>query len=292
MNTASVSTISFVTVLFNSEKYLPLFFKCLASQSDKNFEVVIIDNASSDFSLELVRRLVRQYDIAAVIIANELNLGIAAANNQGIESARGRGLEDIVLINNDIAFESTLVDDIRRKAVAARIPVWTCQALTGDSEQRWYGGGKLCYWRARGVHYDEKSSSRISSPTTVTYAPTCLMYVNASVFEAVGLMDERYFVYYDDTDFCKRLNIAGIAITYDPNTIFRHYVGGSSGGDMSQFFIRISTRNKFYYIFKNYRFPIKIAVALIALASKICQLASGSRRKSTLEGLFDVVRRD
>ena len=111
------------------------------------------------------------------------------------------------------------------------------------------------------------------------------MYVHMPVFDQVGPMDAAYFVYYDDTDFCKRMMDAGICLVYDPTVSFRHYVGGSSGGDLSPFFLRISTRNKFLYIRKHYRQPGRAAVAGIALASKLVQLLSRRRRAPTLDGL-------
>jgi GT2 family glycosyltransferase len=80
---------------------------------------------------------------------------------------------------------------------------------------------------------------------------------------------------------------AGITLVYDPSVSFKHYVGGSSGGDLSPFFLKISTRNKFLYIRKHYLAPMRWLVALIALSSKIVQLASKRRRGPTWEGLRD-----
>jgi GT2 family glycosyltransferase len=113
------------------------------------------------------------------------------------------------------------------------------------------------------------------------------MYLHTSVFDEVGLMDPRYFVYYDDTDFCRRLQIAGIELVYDPTVAFRHYVGGSSGGELSDFFLRINTRNKFIYIRKHYTGLARWIATTFAIGSKLAQLASNRRRKATWLGLRD-----
>lgn len=281
--------IALVTVLFNCERYLQVFFESLRSQTDRGFVVLIVDNASKDASLERARSLARDTGVSCEFIANAGNLGIAVANNQGVGRALELGIEHIVLMNNDTGFDPSLIADIRERAVGEGHKAWTCLAYHGDTDVRWYGGGYLSYWLARGIHFDQSRSRAIQRPTPVSYAPTCLMYLHASVFGKVGMMDPQYFVYYDDTDFCKRMQLQGIRLVYDPTVTFRHYVGGSSGGDLSEFFVRISTRNKFIYIRKHYRYPLRIVVAGLALISKLVQLVSARRRRPTLLGLRDAL---
>jgi GT2 family glycosyltransferase len=282
---AQQPTIALVTVLFNCEKHLPLFYGTLAVQTDRDFVVIVIDNVSKDESLARARELAAIHGVRCEFIANDSNLGIAVGNNQGIEWARSRKIEHIVLINNDVACKPDLIAAIRRRAINAGHRAWTCLSYVGDSEVRWYGGGRLSFWRARGVHFGQLQSTRITSPIAVSYAPTCLMYLHTSVFDAVGLMDPQYFVYYDDTDFCRRLYDAKIPLQYDPGVVFKHYVGGSSGGELSEFSMRISTRNKFIYIGKNYVGATRWLVTSLAVVSKLAQLASPKRRNATWLGL-------
>lgn len=281
------SKIALITVLFNCEKHLPLFFECMGKQTDRDYLIIVIDNASKDASLALARVLAQKHDVPCEFIGNNDNLGIAVGNNQGIERARTLGIEHLVLINNDIGCGQDLIADIRAHAIDAGRRAWTCLAYYGDTSQRWYGGGRLSYWLARGIHYGQADSDRIVAPVAVSYAPTCLMYLHASVLDHVGLMDPQYFVYYDDTDFCRRMQDAGIELVYDPTVSFKHYVGGSSGGDLSPFFLRISTRNKFIYIHKHYGAAMRWIVGLIALASKLVQLADTRRRAPTWQGLSE-----
>ena len=284
------SRIALVTVLFNCERHLPLFFECMGRQTDRDFVIIVLDNDSCDASLARARELAQTHGVPCQFIANENNVGIAEGNNQGIAAARALGIEHIVLINNDIGCADDLVQQIREKPIARGCLAWTCLAWYGDSDRRWYGGGRLSWWLARGLHYDDAQSASISQPTRVSYAPTCLMYVHASVFDRVGMMDATYFVYYDDTDFCKRMDDAGVELVYDPTVQFRHYVGGSSGGEMSEFFLRINTRNKFIYIGKHYSGAARLLVGAIAVLSKLTQLASKRRRHGTWLGLRDAMR--
>jgi GT2 family glycosyltransferase len=284
------AVMALVTVLYNCEKHLPLFFESLARQTDRKFMVAVIDNASKDQSLTRAQELAKTHLVPCHFVANSTNVGIAEGNNQGIRWARSQNLAHIVLINNDISCGPELITEIRLRAIDAGYRAWTCLAYQGDSNRRWYGGGWLSFWRARGMHLTQRQSEAITTPTSVSYAPTCLMYVHASVFDEIGLMDPQYFVYYDDTDFCRRLQDAHIALQYDPGVRFRHYVGGSSGGEFSEFSLRINTRNKFIYIRKHYRNPIRALVTIIALTSKLAQLASPRRRHATVLGLRDAYR--
>ena len=244
----SQSRIILITVLFNCEKHLSTFFKSLGDQDDKDFMIIIVDNNSQDTSRVYAEELAKKYHLPHEFIDNDSNLGVAAGNNHGIQRALQLG-EHIVLINNDTSFKTDLVRNIRRRAIAIGIQAWTCLAYLADTEERWYGGGYLSYWRARGIHYDSKRSKKILEPEVVTYAPTCLMYLHATVFSSIGVMDPRYFVYYDDTDFCYRMNLAKVSLIYDPSVCISHYCGGSTGGPLSAFSIRIGTRIYFLNLF-------------------------------------------
>lgn len=85
-----------------------------------------------------------------------------------------------------------------------------------------------------------------------SYAPTCFMLIRKEVFDKVGLMDEKYFAYYDDTDFVLRAGKAGYRIFYEPSLFILHKVSAIAGGE-SPFYIYYSNRNKIYFIRKNFR---------------------------------------
>jgi len=279
------TTIVLVTVLYNCAQHLPQFFECMGCQNDKAFRIVVIDNASEDTSLYDARRLAEMHGVPCDFIANRENLGIAEGNNQGIVTARDHGHSHIVLINNDITCGDDLIANIRSHAVVPGLRVWTCFAYERDTDIVWYGGGALQYWRARNVHFDQARALAICEPVNVSYAPTCLMYVHASVFDEIGMMDPAYFVYYDDTDFCRRLQDAHIPIVYDPTVKFRHIVGGSSGGKVSEFALKMCTRNRYIYIRKHYRGSVRIMVTAITILANLTHLMRPQRRRPVWRGL-------
>lgn len=277
-----------VTVLYKSAKHLPVFFHSLQAQSDQNYLVVAIDNASPDNSSQVAEELSASLMVPCVLLSMKENLGVAEANNIGIRYAAEHGFEHLVIANNDVYLPPDVVRHINQEVISAGCKAWTPKALLGDTEIIWYGGGYLSKWRARGIHRTLKASDRQERKTIpVSYAPTCFMYVHMDVFRRTGYMDPLYFVYYDDTDFCLRMQRAAIELIYDPRIVIKHYAGGSSGGDTSFFFLHMSTRNKLYYIWKHYHGLTYVSVLLLALLGKAAQLLSPVRRSGTWKGLIE-----
>lgn len=281
-----------VTVLYRCEGYLERYFQSLARQTDQDFALIAIDNASPDKSASVCEQLATRYGIRVLVQKCGANLGVAEGNNVGLRLALSHNLEHIVLSNNDIDLPDDTIARIRSEVIDRRIPVWAPKALYGDSSTYWYAGGFMADLRGRSIHTSQAQAVALGelAPYSVTYAPTCFMYVHADVFRRVGIMDKNYFVYHDDTDFSKRLQRADIPIRYDPTLVYRHYVGSSSGGDLSPFFLTISTRNKFYYIRKHFHGPKYYAALLIGVAGKAIQLLMPSRAKPTWKGLRDARR--
>jgi GT2 family glycosyltransferase len=247
--------IGVVTVTYNSEPYLEQFINSLASQNYFNYNTYIIDNSSQDNTVSLLNMEYRNRGLISVV-ANTDNLGVAAGNNQGILMALNDGCEWVLLLNNDTSFPpdflSQLVASCDRHGWRVVVPKIHFDSPSGHI---WYGGGGFNPRRGyTGYHtgIGEPDRGQFDVEATVDYSPTCAMLVHRSVFNDVGLMDESYFVYFDDTDFCWRLKQAGISIGYMSATSLVHKVGGSTGGTQSPFTARMTSRNRLYYLKKHF----------------------------------------
>jgi len=160
----------------------------------------------------------------------------------------------VLLLNNDIETEMTdvvgqLVSLCEEKGEKMAVP----KIFYYDTRKLWMAGGYMDRWRALGVHYGygKADAPKYSVGKYISYAPTCFMIIAKEVFESVGYMDEKYFAYYDDTDFVLRATRAGFKLYYDPSASILHKVSSSGGGDLSAFYIYYSNRNKIYFIRKN-----------------------------------------
>jgi GT2 family glycosyltransferase len=249
----SLPLIGVVTVTYNSASFLDEFVASCAMQTGPAFKVYCIDNDSRDGTPEMLKRI---DDPRWVVTLNKRNVGVAEGNNQGIVQAFADGCEWVLLLNNDTTFPSDffaqLVQACAKNDWRVVVPkIW----FDEPAKHIWYGGGGFNARRAHtGFHsgIGDPDVGQFDRPGTVDYSPTCAMLVHRSVFDEVGLMDETYFVYFDDTDFCWRLRLADVPIGYWPETTLVHKVGGSTGGKTSPFTAQITARNRLYYLRKHF----------------------------------------
>ena len=252
--------IGIVTITYNSGKVIKPFLQSVLSQTHADYELFIIDNASADDTL---KQCEEYRDERILVVANKENVGVAAGNNQGIKMALERGCTYIHLLNNDVEFEDTLLEKLLK--VFASIPVTLVthkMYYHSDPNRIWYAGSTFTRWeRYMAPHDGQKEIDRgqYDKDRYVDYAPTCSVLVKKAVFEDVGLMDEKYFAYYDDTDFFYRIYKQGKhSVYYISDVKFYHKVGGltqSKTGTATKFkfgdfHIHLSIRNKVFYLKK------------------------------------------
>lgn len=242
-----------VTVTFNAEDYLSPFLTCCLAQQACDFELLIIDNASSDRTLETVRRFV---DSRINVLANNDNVGYSAACNQGVRHFARLGVNELLFINNDTEFDvelfATLIAQRRiyhANAVTPRITYF------GDPARDWYAGGQFIFWKGfQGAHLQSsnRQSDALQAPQWTEVAPGCCVLFALNTFEQIGLFDPAYFVYFEDTDFFLRMRRAGLRLLYLPRTTVAHKISLSTGGPQSDFSIRYHQRNQIYALRKHF----------------------------------------
>ena len=256
LSSAPQPFIGIVTVLYDSDAVLPDFFASLALQTDVRWRLYVIDNSATDSGTSMSRALAARHGVDAVCVFNGANVGVARGNNQGVALALADGCSHVLLSNNDTAFGPGTIAALLAALVAAGCAAATPQIMFHDRPSvLWYGGGHIARWTMRNPHHGEGEIDRgqFDEQGFTGYAPTCFMLIDRSVFEVVGLMDERYFVYYDDTDFVMRLHAGGLRLLYVPSSVVLHKVSSSTGGSLSPFTVYYTNRNRIYLVLKNLR---------------------------------------
>ncbi len=246
-----------VTVLYNCEGVLQDFFDTLAIQTYKDFELIIVDNFSKDKSLDTCKKLALSAPFKCYFIENEVNLGVAAGNNQGIKIAFEHNCEKILLTNNDIVLREDTIQELYDSHIANNADLSVPKIYYAGTNKIWCAGGKFNKLKGTTTHfgYCKEDAEKFNELKQVEYAPTCFMLINKEVFNNVGLMDEKFFVYYDDTDFVYRSVIKkSFSLWYIPNSIVQHKVSFSTGSE-SDFNIRYMLRNRIYFAKKHNTFP-------------------------------------
>ncbi len=243
--------IGLVTVLYNGVEVLEGFFESLAKQTYKNYILYVIDNSPNEIALNEAKRLAEYYNIPSEFIYNNANLGVAKGNNQGIELSLNAGCEYVLLLNNDVEFENNLLEKLFLSLIDNQVSMVIPKMYYFDEPTKlWCAGGFFLPqrgWNTRHYGENEIDNGKYDSQQLVDYAPTCCMLIKSDVFEKIGLMDEKYFVYSDDADFCYRAKQKNIKLMYSPITKLWHKVSSSTGGNLSEFSLFYMSRNLVYF---------------------------------------------
>lgn len=221
--------VSVIVVAWNVKKLLDECLESVFAQtSGINFEVIYVDNNSLDGSTAMVKE---KYP-AVTIIQNSQNLGFIKANNQGIRIAKGRY---VLLLNSDTLVLDNAIEKIVRFAdkhpeaavVGGKVlnPNRTLQrnCLAIPSVLHIFFAATWLYKIAPRIAGERLDWWNYDEVREVDAIVGCFSLVRRTAFEQVGLMDEDYFVYTDDTDWCYRFKIAGWKILFTPEPQIIHY---------------------------------------------------------------------
>ena len=268
-----MAKIGLVTVLFNSESVLEGFIKSLSIQTFPDYHLYLIDNTPGPETDRLLDQLIKQYPIENYThIKNDSNVGIAKGNNQGIELSLNEGCEYTLLLNNDIEFhQNQLFKDICTYALENKEDLIIPKIFYYGTNKIWMAGGTLQKYSGKTTHVGDhaENNGEFDQPAYFEYAPTCFMLIKNSVFKKTGIMDENYFVYYDDTDFIYRAVKAGYKIFYMPTLEVMHKVSTSTGGAESLFTIYYTNRNRIYFLRKNFKGFNKLVPLTFTLVTRL-----------------------
>ena len=229
--------VSIVIVSWNTRDILRRCLRSICRHAKGiRFEVIVVDNASADGS----SRMVREEFPSVILVENEKNRGFAAGNNQGMALARGRYL---LLLNSDTTvLDNALVTLVSFADAHARAAVVGCRVLNPDRtlqptcfmfpsvlnmvlsssylykvfpRSRFFGRERMTWW----ARDDQREVDVVTG---------CIMLVRSEAIAEVGVLDERFFMYGEETDWCYRLKQAGWKVMFTPAAEIIHMGGQSS----------------------------------------------------------------
>jgi len=283
--------VGLVTVLYNSSDVLIDFLGSVERQSYKNFVTYCVDNASKDDSVEQCSARGSRF----VVIKNYKNVGVAEANNQGIRAALADGCDSILLINNDTVFPPDLIEVLLAGLGRHSCDMTTPKIYYHDRPNViWCAGGRFQLrksYHTEHIGVGSIDAGQYDTSTRVTYVPTCCLLIRHKVFERVGLMDSRYFVYSDDADFLYRCLREDLKVWYLPEAKLWHKVSSLTGAN-SDFSAHYCTRNRIYFLRKHLPYWMALGLYLKSQLRSVVALLVGKislsswkqRRKSSAEG--------
>ena len=256
---------------------------CLKSieKSDSKVKTVVVDNNSNDNSLEEIRNFIGEKKNFELLLSSE-NKGYSGGNNTGIKKSLSEGADYVIVINNDTEISrntiSTLVavaeSDERIGMISPKIYFAKGHEYKKGYKKSdlgkviWYAGGKIdwanVYGSTKGVDQVDKGQFEESSETD--YATGACVLITRKVLERAGMFDERYFLYYEDTELSQRVKDNGFKVWYSPRTHIWHKAGSTTGigNELNDYF---STRNRL--LFGMSFAPLRSKIALIKESVKL-----------------------
>lgn len=247
--------------------------ECVESLSKMAFNdicIIVVENKSTDDSLLRLKTAQRLYNFYLLEAQN--NNGFAAGNNMGIQYASQLGAGYYWLLNNDTIVEAnTLTELLEGFELNSRIGLTIGKILYEKNRDRiWYAGGSTSHQTARTEHwqYGEKNDGKVDGTQPVSFATGCCMLIKKDVVDKIGRMDESYFLYEEDTDYCFRVVKAGFSIYYCPEAIIYHKVSASTGqaSPLSQYYM---IRNKYLMIQQHFQ-GINKVMAYLYTSLQMC----------------------
>lgn len=235
--------ISVIIPNYNGRALLDACLGSIFSQGERELEVLLVDNGSSDDSVRFVRENYPQVKV----IRLERNRGFAAAVNRGIAESRG---ELIAVVNNDARLMPGWFAAVAR-ALAADAQAWYCASKIYDSSGRLESAGDLPLRAGIGYRIGQGAGDGYSEPRAVLGASAAAAAYRRALFEHVGRFDDDFFAYYEDLDLSLRAALCGLRGTYAPDAVVYHLGSATSGGEFSDLGVYLKTRNVPLLLIKN-----------------------------------------
>lgn len=218
--------LSIIIPSFNTKKLLK---QCIDSikknRGNLKLEIIVVDNGSTDSSVEMVRKL------KVKLIENKENLGFAKAVNQGIKKAKG---EHLFLLNSDAVVQPGALEAMVKFAKTHPLAGVVGGRLLnpdGSVQASVYHFPSLIraireFWFNQKDTY-QKYVPQFDQPVVVDAVTGSTMLIPKNIIDEIGLLDEKYFMYFEDLDYCRRAKKAGYKTYYLPRVEFVHYHGAS-----------------------------------------------------------------
>lgn len=284
-----------VLVNYNGIKYNKACIDSIRESDWKgDIQIYCVDNASKDGSPDWLRKHYGEHEWFHLIEMGK-NSGFSAANNTGLHMAVNAGCDYLMILNNDTCIERDMVRKLVERAegksciVAPKICYWDRKDII------WSAGGFLSpiIWKPGSFGEGKRDAGDYDQEKECTCLNGCCMLFSAQTFLLAGDMNEDFFLYYEDTEYCLMAMARGIHLLYCPEAKMYHKVSASTGGRTSP--------DCAYYISRNWpmcmkkrmkkiRFALFIIYFLINRAACFCVWGMQGRKdlvKAGFRGIRD-----
>ena len=246
--------VSIVIVNWNGRNHLKKCFASLIKVVYPDFEIIIVDNASKDDSIGVIKEfgiVMAKKNVKVITVINKKNLGFAGGNNVALPFVTGKY---ILLLNNDTVVTKEFVKELVI-AIQKDPKIYCVQSkiLSMDYPDKLDSVGAYLTNSGFLYHYGYFQKNKLSYDATrelYTAKGACMMVRHDTVDE-IGLFDPDFFAYFEESDFCHRIWLSGGKVMYAPKSIIYHKVGGTSNSMNNAFIQFHSFKNRINSYLKN-----------------------------------------
>lgn len=231
---------------YNGKHFLGPCLESLSGQTCRDFKILVVDNASTDGSIEYLKSQHPETEI----IACRQNYGFSGAVNKGIRHSR---TPYVILLNNDTVVDAHFVEEMLR-AIEQSPAIFSVSSkmLQLHRPELIDSAGDLYTILGWGVRRGtDRPASNYTKESPVFSACAGAAIYRRSVLKRIGYFDESHFAYLEDIDIGYRAKICGYRNLYCPSALVYHVGSGTSGSKYNSFKVRLSARNSIYLNYKN-----------------------------------------
>lgn len=259
--------IAIITVVYNNYTVLQDFLESLQKQTSNNFHVFIADASTKKEKIET--------DLPVTILPIK-NLGYAHGVNEGIKEAIKMGIDKFCVINDDVYFEKEFTTVIEKDfekfghaAFGGKIYYAPGYEFHKDRYQQtdlgnviWYAGGTVDWNHALTHHVgvDEIDNGQFDNLTETEFITGCFICFDKTILDSVGFWDIKYFLYYEDSDYCERIKRKGFKLMFDPKLQLWHKNAQSTDGSGSKLHTNYQEKSRVRFALKYAPFKTKLHI--------------------------------
>lgn len=285
-------SVAIILVNWNGYTFTRQCLLSLKNVSYSNYFVVVVDNASTDGSMELLRK---EFE-AVAYIQNQKNEGFTGGNNTGMAYALQQKVDYICLLNNDTEVEPDFLDHLIKR-------IESDENIGAVQPKIFYNGRRDVLWNAGGyfnkvtgfpkVHGENQpDNEKYNRAKEVDWITGCCFLLRSATVVEAGKLDHHYFAYFEDVEWSFRIQATGRKLVYEPSAVIYHEAGVSSKakqkgkeGFLSPYAHYLNVRNHLYLL-RQYAKPIFIPSVVLGQVFKF----AGYTAYFTLRGRFQKLK--
>ena len=218
----SSALVSVVICSYNDRRHLRDCLNALLACTYSRFEIVFVDDGSTDGTVDEVSRMLNASNVRSIVVRNERNVGLARARNIGATASHG---ELIAFLDSDTIVDPRWLDEAANMMQSdASVGAMQSKLLLVNSNRFDYAGNYLSQFGllVQRVREGEEDSGQLNFVSEIFAAKGAAMFIRRDVLDRIGMFDEDYSIYMEETDVCWRVWLAGYKVVFVPASVVYH----------------------------------------------------------------------